>query len=323
MYLYFSFVRDKEFHLKSFPVKQGSVCFLHMMTSPVNSPHKSQWRGALMFSLFCAWTNGWANNRHASDLRRHRAHYDVIVMIAGLLITGPWKRPWHLQPNLYGFSIIPPRIIHTNPVKCVMKLLIQQGFLHDDVIKWKHFPRYWPFVRGIHRSPVNSPQKGQWHRALIFSLMRVWINGCVNNREAGDLRRYRAHYDVSVMVSLVFSVCPCKYIYIKLATSLMTHHWSSYIITFLWNTNALVLATLCHQMETLSALLALCEGNPPVISQRPVTRSFVVFFDLRLNKRLSKQSRRQWFGTPSRSLWRPCNEHWYPLAFYEATIRAI
>ena len=39
---------------------------------------------------------------------------------------------------------------------------------HDDVIKWKHFPRYWPFVWGIHRSPVNSPHKGQWRGALIF-----------------------------------------------------------------------------------------------------------------------------------------------------------
>ena len=39
--------------------------------------------------------------------------------------------------------------------------------IHDDVIKWKHFPRYWPFVRGIHRSPVNSPHKGQWRRALM------------------------------------------------------------------------------------------------------------------------------------------------------------
>ena len=46
--------------------------------------------------------------------------------------------------------------------------------LHDDVIKWRHFPRYWPFVRGIHRSPVNSPHKGQWHRALMFSLICVW-----------------------------------------------------------------------------------------------------------------------------------------------------
>ena len=50
---------------------------------------------------------------------------------------------------------------------------------HDDVIKWKHFPRYWPFVRGIHRSPVNSPHKGQWHGALIFSLICAWINGWV------------------------------------------------------------------------------------------------------------------------------------------------
>ena len=68
---------------------------------------------------------------------------------------------------------------------------------HDDVIKWKHFPRYWPFVWGIHRSPVNSPHKGQWRWALMFSLICVWINGWVNNREAGDLRR--THYGVTVM----------------------------------------------------------------------------------------------------------------------------
>ena len=48
--------------------------------SPVNSPHKGQWGGALKFSLICAWTNSWANNGDAGDLRRHRAHYDVIVM---------------------------------------------------------------------------------------------------------------------------------------------------------------------------------------------------------------------------------------------------
>ena len=65
-------------------------------------------------------------------------------------------------------------------------------------------------------------------------------------------------------------------------------------------------------METFSASLALCGGNSPVIgefpSQRPVTRSFDVFFDLRLNKRLSKQSWDWWFETPSGSLWRHCNE---------------
>ena len=49
--------------------------------SPVNSPHKSLWRRALMFSLICAWINAWVNNRKAGDFRRHRSHYDAIVMI--------------------------------------------------------------------------------------------------------------------------------------------------------------------------------------------------------------------------------------------------
>ena len=57
-----------------------------------------------------------------------------------------------------------------------------------------------PFVRGIHRSPVNSPHKGQWRGALMFSVICVWINDWVNNREAGDLRRDRGHYDVTVMM---------------------------------------------------------------------------------------------------------------------------
>ena len=47
---------------------------------PVNSPHKGQWRGALMFSLICVWINDWVNNHEAGDLRRYRAHYDVTVM---------------------------------------------------------------------------------------------------------------------------------------------------------------------------------------------------------------------------------------------------
>ena len=68
-------------------------------------------------------------------------------------------------------------------------------------VKWKHFPRYWPFVWGIHRSPVNSPHKGQWRGALMFSLICAWIHSWVNNREAGDWRRHRAHYDVTVMTT--------------------------------------------------------------------------------------------------------------------------
>ena len=74
---------------------------------------------------------------------------------------------------------------------------------HNDVIKRKHFPRYWLFVRGIHRWPVNSPHKGQWRGALIVSLICAWTNGWVNNRDAGDLRRHRAHYGVTVMLQMV------------------------------------------------------------------------------------------------------------------------
>ena len=74
---------------------------------------------------------------------------------------------------------------------------------HDDVIKWKNFTCYWPFVRGIHRSPVNSPHKGQWHGALMFPLICAWINAWVNNREGGDLRCHRTHYDVTVMITAV------------------------------------------------------------------------------------------------------------------------
>ena len=72
-------------------------------------------------------------------------------------------------------------------------------YIHDGVIKWKHFPQYWLLVRGIHRWPVNSPHKCQWRGALIFSLIWAWINGWVNNRKAGCLRRHRAHYAVTVM----------------------------------------------------------------------------------------------------------------------------
>ena len=56
---------------------------------------------------------------------------------------------------------------------------------HEDVIKWKHFPLHWPFVRGIHRSPMNSPHKGQWRRALMFSLFCAGKSGWVHTCEAG------------------------------------------------------------------------------------------------------------------------------------------
>ena len=102
---------------------------------------------------------------------------------------------------------------------------------HDDVIKWKHFPRYWPFVLGIHRSPVNSQHKGLWRGALMFSLICVWINVWVNNGEAGDLKRYRAHCDVTVMKArtmyLIRGVFYINTLYINIDTSMPKRRNSS------------------------------------------------------------------------------------------------
>ena len=107
-------------------------------------------------------------------------------------------------PRTYFIFYLKCKSFH--PRKCVSNIVRESTDsrwilrTYDDVIKWKHFPRYWPFVRGIHRSPVNSPHKGQWRGALMFSLIFAWINRSVNNGEAGDLRRHRAHYDVTVMI---------------------------------------------------------------------------------------------------------------------------
>ena len=70
---------------------------------------------------------------------------------------------------------------------------------HEYVNEMETFPRYWPFVRGIHRPQVNSPHKGQWRGAFMFSLTCTWINDWVKNREFGYLRRNHAHYDSTVM----------------------------------------------------------------------------------------------------------------------------
>ena len=101
--------------------------------------------------------------------------------------------------NWYMVTVGVIKFSNTIMIRWNVKVFKKCYLKHDDVIKWKHFPRNWPFVREIHRSPVNFPHKGQWRGALMFSLIYAWINDWVNNREAGDLRRQHGHYDVIVM----------------------------------------------------------------------------------------------------------------------------
>ena len=115
---------------------------------------------------------------------------------------------------------------------------------HEDVIKWKQFPRYWPFVRGIHRSPVNSPHKGQWRGALMFSLICARISGWVNNPEAGDLKRHPTHCDVIVMWQNLMAPWVSSTCFLPFCSGILEAHFINFrqrpstfnaIITQLWN----------------------------------------------------------------------------------------
>ena len=138
------------------------------------------------FSLICAWTNGWASNGDTGDLRRHRAHYDSIVMQQGdtwnnveksYEATWRHKKEWlfcHCAVQLksswsHKFKCIPVRSKSVLSISVMAGQQQQISMFHDDVIEWKHFPLYWSFLRGIHRSPVNSHHKGQWRGALMFA----------------------------------------------------------------------------------------------------------------------------------------------------------
>ena len=109
---------------------------------PVNSPHKGQWHGALMFSLICVWINGWINNRKAGDLRRHRAHCDVIVMVG--FVQQVYKSIFYQQWR--RISVMAWQNIG-NQILCFVQQFVQA------INKNIKAPHYYPFVRGIHQSP--------------------------------------------------------------------------------------------------------------------------------------------------------------------------
>ena len=164
------------------------------------------------FSLWCQ-----VSNHRRLDCLRNRSSTWRSKETSKLCVTGlcevnsPHNRP--VTRKMFPFDDV---IIHaeqlmpdywnTAPYGCVN--IAPYIHLHDNVIKWNHFPRHWPFVRGIHRSPVDSPHKGQWRGALTFSLIFAWTNHWANNRDAGDLRRYRVHYDITVMWIQLKQIAP-------------------------------------------------------------------------------------------------------------------
>ena len=218
----------------------------------MNSSHKGQWRGALVFSLICVWINGWVNNRDAGDLRRYSTHYDVIVMemIARLLppsenhrfpqwpCTCPNKQVIIFYNSCYDFLCNTCFHVYADTMckydaECI------------SMFKIFHILYEMKYIKCL---------KWNWKLSNSFLSATEWAPCAM------------PPYKWTMLIRADSGNCP----------STGNHAW--------WR----------HQMETFSALLAICAGNSPVTgefpAQRPVTRSFGVFFYLRLNKRLSKQS---------------------------------
>ena len=131
---------------------------------------KSQWCGPLMICLLWAWTSCWTNSRDSS-----------VVFISLLFIL---SFRCLCLPADYIWSVIIRKMIFCTHI------MIGWIFSEFNIMTSSN---------EIHRSPVNSPHKGQWHGALMFSLICAWMNGWVNNREADDLRRHHAYFDATVM----------------------------------------------------------------------------------------------------------------------------
>ena len=133
-----------------------------------------QWQpNCLFYSLFKPTANKTPKLRIACSLQEPPSQ-------------GQWyEKRFHVMTSSWDIT----KSILTNKVRTLA------NSFHDEVIKWKHFSRYRTFVGWIHRSPMDSPHKGQWRGALMLSLICTWTNGWANNRYAGDFGRHRAHYD--------------------------------------------------------------------------------------------------------------------------------
>ena len=121
---------------------------------------------------------------------------------------------------------------------------------HDNAIKWKYIPRYWPFVWGIHRSPVDSPHTGQWQRALKFPLISAWTTGWANNPDAGELKCHRAHYDVTVMLSYYMTGCGRPMPWMR--SERQTYHYQAKMTCFPWGCRMQ-----CHPLYSVSCFISL------------------------------------------------------------------
>ena len=144
-------------------------------------------------------------------------------------------------------------------------------FAHDYVIKWKHFPRYWPFMRGIHRSPRNSPYKGQWRGSFMFSLICT-LNKRLSKQSWGwwfetPSRSLWRH---------------CKWLWIKFPISLLRClQWSAYLKWKVTNLFILDLLTMLSSTKCNICKLQFLKKNAVMVPlhEMCIVRLIAVLYD--------------------------------------------
>ena len=194
--------------------------------------------------------------------------------------------------------------------KCNKWQNLTDYFLSADIEFWTmQIRRHWSEIQ-MHYLSTLMISTGKYSNGLIF----IWLK---NENQQNDLFWCRCIY----WIDLIYRICfdDKKTIIIlpyprpfHVPTNVTKIHIHIVAFSYWINVNSTnVSEWWCHQIETFRALLDHYAGNSPVIgefpSQRTVTQGFDVFFDQRLKKRFSEQSRRQWFGTPSFLLSRHCN----------------
>ena len=127
-----------------------------------------------------------------------------------------WNAPWsaRLRAPIGVYTLGPPHYMRCRPTTTgisMLKIRLSydrllfnmripipgKDYLYIETGPLPHFPRYWPFVRGIHSPPADSPHKEQWCGALMFSVICARTNAWIKDGDAGDLRQHRARYDVT------------------------------------------------------------------------------------------------------------------------------
>ena len=132
--------------------------------------------------------------------------FNVLVMLAGLIWNLMSKKVIKIKHSLTTMMSCHGNVFFSFFFFFALLAIYERGNHRSLIAWWRHqmetFSALLTICAGNSPVPVNFPHKGQWRGALMFALICVWINAWVNNRKAGDLRRYCAHYDIIVMFPL-------------------------------------------------------------------------------------------------------------------------